>query len=894
MHRLHQILFRLRSLFGRSTTEATLNEEIRLHLEMQTEANLAAGMSPAEARSAAQREFGGVEQIKEAYRDERAFVWLEQIMKDLQFAVRSLRKTPGFTAVAILTLALGIGANATLFSWLRPLLFDPLPGTADSSQLVAVENFADAGNSRGEPLTTSFLDFRDYRDRLKLMDVVALGRGAFAVGDERASERIWSELVSGNFFDVLGVKPEAGRFFSPEEQSDAQNAHPVVVISHTYWQSHYQSSASAIGSTLRINRVPFTIVGVAPAGFHGTQAGLDYQLWAPLSMYGEVTHTGTWMLRDRNTRNFMLLGRLKPGVTLAQARSEALALAQFMAKANTDADVGVGLTVLPMWQGHFGPQAMLLKPETILLAACGVFLLIVCANVANLQLARATSRQKEFCIRLALGASPRRLARLLLTESLLLALLGSIVGLLLANWLGGALRWLLPAIAGPSMLPTPLAGSVLGFTILLAVAVAILAGVAPALHAARSNVNEDLKDGGRSGASGSRSHRLRGLLVIAEVALAVVALVGAGMFLESFRAARAMAPGFVAGGQALAQFNLSTAGYTQQQADSFCQRLTEALQRHPGVTAVSYADTVPLGFSGGNWEEVEVEGYHPAPGENMKTQRNMIGPGYFDVMKIPLVEGRDFDLRDNPKSQPVLIVSEEFVRRFIPHGAAIGRKVHGWGRWFTIVGLVKDIKIHQVSESALPFFYIPIRQEYRPEYGLTFHVRTDGSVEEAIAAVRREAAALDPAITLFDAQPMTEYIAGSLFGQKIAATLLSVLGTLGLALAAMGLYSVMSYSVAERTCEIGIRMALGAQPRDVIALVMRQGMRLVLAGLVIGSIAAAVLVGLASAVFATLHPANPLIYAVTALFTAVVAYASIVIPAWRALRVDPMVALRHQ
>ena len=871
-----------------------MKEEIQQHLEMLTEENLAAGMRPEEARFAALRQFGGVEQVKEAYRDERYLVWLEQCAKDFRFGARSLGKAPGFAIVAILALALGIGANTTLFSWMRPLLFDPLPGAFDATRLVAVENFANAGNSRVEPLTSSFLDFRDYRDHLKLLDVAAIGRGAFAVGDERTSERIWCEMVSGNFFDVLGLKPASGRFFSAEEKNDVQNAHAVAVIGHTFWQTHYHGSLSALGSTLRINRVQFTIIGVAPEDFHGTQTGLDYQIWAPLTMYGQATHTGQWMLEDRNTRNFTMLARLKPDVSLEQARNEAAVLANFMAKANGDADRGVGATVLPLWQWHFGPQSMLLKPVAVLMAACGVFLLIVCANVANLQLARATGRQKEFSIRLALGANTLRLVRQLLTESLLLALVGSVVGLLIAYWLGGALRWLLPSIAAPSMLEPPFDGHVFGFTLLLAVTVATLAGVAPALQAARSNVNEGLKEGGRSGGSGVRSHRLRGLLVTLEVSLAVVALVGAGMFLKSFHVSSLTAPGFSPEGQALAQFNLSTAGYTQQQADSFCQRLTEALKQHPGVTAVSYADTVPLGFHGGNWEEVEVEGYPTAPGENMKTYRNLIGPGYFEVMKIPRVDGRDFDLRDDAKSQPVMIVSQEFVRRFIPRGGAIGRKVHGWGRWFMIVGVVRDIKIHEVGEGALPFFYIPIRQEYRPEYGLTFHVRTSGSVEEAINAVRQEAASIDPSLTLFDAQSMTEYVAGSLYGQKVAAIMLSVLGSLGLALAAMGLYSVMACSVAERTGEIGIRVALGAQPRDVMAMVLRQGLRLVAAGLLTGSIFAALLARLASAMFTTLRPADPVVYATAAFFVVAVSLASVVIPARRALRVDPMVALRSQ
>jgi predicted permease len=404
-----------------------------------------------------------------------------------------------------------------------------------------------------------------------------------------------------------------------------------------------------------------------------------------------------------------------------------------------------------------------------------------------------------------------------------------------------------------------------------------------------------LKGGGRSEAPSAKSHRLRGLLVVVEIALAVIALIGAGIFLKSFQSLHAISPGFSPEGQALAQFNLSTAGYTQQQADSFCRLMTERLKRYPGVTAVSYADTVPLGFYGGNWEPIEVEGYLPDwPSENMKIYRNMVGPGYFNVMKIPMVAGRDFTLQDGPQSQNVMVVSKEFVKRFLPHGDPIGRKVRGWGKWFTVVGVVNDIKIHQVNEGVAPFFYIPIGQEYRPEYGLTFHVRTAGSMQDAISAVRHEAAAIDPSLTMFDAQPMAEYVAGSLFGHKIAASILSVLGVLGLILAAVGLYSVMSYSVAQRTSEIGIRIALGAQPFDVIALVVRQGMGFAAAGLLAGIVSALSMTRMASAMFEALQPADPVVYVAAALFTLLVSLASVAIPSWRALRVEPMVALRNQ
>jgi predicted permease len=816
---------------------------------------------------------------------------MNTLLGDLRYGWRTLMHNPAFAAVAVLTIGIGIGASTTIFSWMRPMLLNPLPGAMQPERIVAIENMA----PDGEPITTSYLDFRDFRDNLKLVNFVTARVGnVFSVGEAPHTTHVWGEMVSESFFDLLGIQPETGRFFSAEERDDAQNAHAVVVISHSYWKNHYHSDLSAIGSILRINRTPFTIIGVAPEGFHGTRSGLDYEMWMPLTMYGQLTHTGTWMLLDRNTRNFMMFARLAPGVTIEQARAEVQALANRMAVADVDSNQGIGATVLPVWQSHFGTQSILLTPITILMGASGVVLLIVCANLANLLLARATARLKEFSVRLAMGARPTRLIQQILTETLLMAVAGSVCGLMLANLFGGALRWLLPAVARPVMLQPPLDGQVLAFTMALTFGVAILAGLVPALHASRANANEMLKEGGRTGSSGSHSHRLRGLLVTSEVALAVIALVGAGLFLKSFQTARAIDPGFKPEGVVLARFDFSSAGYDARQTDSYCRRLREQLERQPGVTAVSYDDSAPLGFSGGNWETLDVEGYVPGPNENMKIYRDLVSPGYFATMKIPLVEGRDFDLRDDATSLKVMIVNQEFVRRFLANRSVIGRKVHGWGKWFTIVGVAKDSKYHRVTESPQPYFYIPIRQVFRPEYGLTFNVRTSGPVNEAIAALRREATAIDPQLTIFDAEPMTEYVAASLFGAKIAANLLSVLSGLGLLLAAIGLYSVMAYAVAQRTGEIGIRVTLGAQPRDIMRFVIRQGLVFAAAGLVVGSLAAAALARVVAAMLVGVGPADAQVYAVAAAFTALVTLASAAVPAWRALRVDPAVALRWQ
>jgi predicted permease len=813
--------------------------------------------------------------------------------RDLRFALRGLLNKKGFTAVVVLTIGIGIGANTTVFSWMQALLLNPLPGAAQPERVVAVENVA----ANGDPLTTSYLDYCDFRDHLQSFEALSIARGfALAVGDDQRAQRVWGEMVSGSYFDAMHVQPEIGRFFSGDERDDTQNVHAVAVISHGYWSTHYGLDRSAIGATLRINRTPFTIIGVAPEGFHGSQTGLDLEMWVPVTMYGQLTHTGTWMLRDRNTRNYMVLGRLKPGVTIEQARAETQALAKRMAVLDADSNQGVGAQVLPLWKGHFMPQAILLAPISILMGAGCLVLLIVCANVANLLLARATSRQKEFGIRLALGAGPARLAKQLLIEALLLALAGSAVGLAIASWLGGSLRWLLPTVAAPALLQPRLDGGVLLFTMALAFGVAILAGIAPALNAARANTNDILKESGRSAAAGLHSQRLRGLLVICEVALAVVALVGAGLLVRSFQQARAIRPGFDPDGVALARFNFSTAGYNAEQTDAFCRRLRQGLEQMPGVSAVSYDDSPPLGFAGGSWEALEIEGYNPGRNENMKIYRDLVAPGYFALMKIALLSGRDFDLRDvgTPVNPPpkVMIVNQEFVRRFFAGRNPIGRKVHGWGQWFTVVGVAANIKYHQLTEGAQPFFYIPIRQVFRPEYGLMFHVRTSGPVADAMAAIRRQTAAIDPALTIFESAPLTEYISASLFGQKVGAVLLSVLGGVGLLMAALGLYSVMAYSVAQRTGEIGIRMTLGAEPSDVMRMVLRQGLGFALTGLAVGLVAAAVLARLGSAVLVSVSAVDPTVYASAAVFTLTIALLSAAIPARRALRVDPMVAMR--
>ena len=463
------------------------------------------------------------------------------------------------------------------------------------------------------------------------------------------------------------------------------------------------------------------------------------------------------------------------------------------------------------------------------------------------------------------------------------------------------MRWLLPRVASPALLQPQLDAGVLLFTTAAAILVAVLSGTAPALAASRSNVNDILKDAGRSGSPGLRSRRLQGPLVLPKSrwrSSRWLARDCSSRVSNKLRRSTLALPPKASCWPASDSRRPATTRNRPTPSASACAKISNA---RPGITAVSYDDSPPLGFEGGNWEPIEVQGYTPGRNENMKISRDMIAPGYFSLMKIPILEGRDFDLADtatrlhnDPDHQKVMIVNQEFARRFFAGRDPIGHKVRGWGEWFTVVGVVGNIKYRQLTESPRPFFYIPIRQVFRPEYGLTFHVRTSGPLPDAMAAVRRETAAIDPALMIFDIMPMTEYISASLYGQKIGAVLLNVLAGLGLLMAAIGLYSVMAYSVAQRTGEIGIRMALGAKPQDMISLVVRQGLGLALIGLVLGSLAAVALARLAGAALVAVSPADPMVYAGAAVFTVGIAVLSAAVPAWRALRVDPMVALRCQ
>jgi putative ABC transport system permease protein len=817
------------------------------------------------------------------------------IMKDVRFGLRILRRSPWFTAVAVLTLGLGISVNTTVFSWINTVLLHPFPGVGDPHSLALIETVTPTGEFL---VNTSYIDYQDYRDNLQLVSGVALGRFTpLSVGADGRTDRAWAELVSANYFDLLQVKPVLGRTFLPEEGRDREGGAQLAVISHRMWQTRFGGDSKVLGKIIRLNRHPLTIIGVAPPEFHGTLAGVLFDVWIPVTM-ATAMGTGNGTLHYRGTRDeTSTIVRLKPGVTIQQARAEVAALGKRLASIYPATNRGVDLTVTPCWQGHLGAQGMLLQPLRILMALSLLLLLIVCANVSNLLLARAVSRQREFGIRLALGARRSRLATQLMIETLVLAAGGALVGVTLVLWMGKSLLFLLPTMDIPLDLGGGLSLPTFGFTLLIAVVATLLSGTVPALLTAHSGLSEALKEGGRSGGAGSGSHRLRGLLVVSEMALAMVALIGAGLFYRSFKNASGIQPGFDRTNISVSQFYLSYAGYSAEEQRDFCRILRERLESNPGVVGVTYSDVIPMSAASGAgstpWHQLDVEGYAPALNEQMMIHRATVPPGYFNLLGIRMLEGRDFTELDSAGAPRVIIVNETFANRFFNGRNPIGRKVSYEHNPATVVGLVKDSKYHTPMEGPTPFFYIPFRQWFAPGLNFSVFIKTTADPLRMTPVLRLEALALNQD-AVFSTRLLSDATTGSLFAQHVAASLLGVVGGISLLLAAIGLYSVMSYAVSQRTQEMGIRRALGAQPGDVLGLVLKESLRLTLPGLLAGSVIALAAARIVGGMLVNVNASDPLTFASAAAFLGLVGALAGYVPALRATRVDPMVALRTE
>ena len=818
---------------------------------------------------------------------------MRTIWQDLRFAFRLLTGSPGFAMVAALTLALGIAATATVFTWIDSLLVHPFPGVRAPGELSVLEMQIPTAPNGGTSI--SWPDYLDFRDHLKLVSGLALEReAAFALGEEADTRLVWGELVSAGYFETLGVRPLLGSMFVASPGSDAPGAYPAAVISERLWRSYFQADRRIIGKTIRLNRHPITVVGVAPAVFHGTIAAMLLDIWVPASNGVELGLLSRGEYTDRGDREFgTIVVRRKPGVRVEQAQAEVKALAARLEAEFPKTNHGVSATVVPPWLARGGVGDLLLSPLRILMAVAVLLLLIVCANVGNLLLARSVARHREFGIRIALGASRWRVARQLTTEALLLAGAAGIAGVVLLMWAAGSLISLVPSVG------LPLAGElqvnlrICGFTLVVCLACALISGLAPILVCFNPNLIEVLKEGGRSAGPNIAARRTRSALVIAEVALAAAALIGAGLFLRSFRNARAINPGFDAGHVLFARFFIESTGYSANQIQQLMLRLRQEMEAQSGIEAVSYSDFTPLSTTAGPYSTVQVEGYVPAEGESMSVNQSLVAPGYFASMRIPLLEGRDFNAADVAKAPPVMIVNQSFARRYFG-GNAIGRKVRIGSMEFRVVGLARDSKYFHPAEPPRPFLYAPFLQFYTGSREVYLFVRTTGDPVRAIGTLRFVVARVDPNAAGFHAVPLAEYTQIPLLGLNVAATLMSTLGLMCLALAAIGIYSVMSYMVQQRTQEIGVRLAMGARGSDVIAMVVREGMGLAIAGLAIGLAAGLAGAHAVAGMLIRVKQADPLSFLGAALFLLLVALVATWLPARQATRIDPMAALRRE
>ncbi|HEY4740648.1 MAG TPA: ABC transporter permease [Candidatus Acidoferrales bacterium] len=808
------------------------------------------------------------------------------IWQDVMYALRMLRKSPGFTIVAVLTLVVGIGGNATVFSWIRGVLLNPLPGVAQANQLVVAETVMPTG----ELHTSSYPDYKDFRDQNHVFSALIgfeFVGADLSVREDAPANRVWGLIVTENYFDVLGVRPAIGQTFH-SSPNQALNSDPYIVLSQGLWARQFGSDPNIVGRVVHINTHPFTVIGVAPQGFYGTIVGIAAEYWVPMMMQPQALPGED--IAERSPTFVHIMGRLRPGVTMAQAQAEMATIAGNLAREYPDTNKNIGVALAPVWKAHYGVQDFLRSVLGFLMIAAALVLLIACVNVANLLLARATAREREMAIRSAMGADRKRLVRLLLSECLVLALVGGAGGALLALWGVNLLKVLMPATHLPIAFTSGISGPVLGFTLLLSLATGIVFGLVPALRGSKTDLNQSLKEGGR--AASASGHRLRDVLVIAEVALATVLLVTAGLLLRSMRNAEAAGPGFNANHVVLAAFDLRGNGYSGERGTNYFDRMLERVRSMPGVESASSERYVPLWFTGRQYTFIQVEGFTPGPNEDMRIDLNVVGADYFQTMQIPIVEGRDFGEQDRNRAPKVMIVNQTMAKRFWPGQDPTGHTVKLWGEWRTVAGVAHDIKYHRVNEEPEPFVYMPELQTDDTDANIL--VRSQLPASTVIGMVHDVAQSLDSKVQPIESDDLTELLHASMFANRTAAAIASLLGGLGVFLAALGIYGLLSYTVSQRYREIGVRIALGAQQRDVLRLIVGAGFKLAGVGAAVGALVAlAVTQGMSSLLFGVSATDPPTFVAVVALVTLAAAFAAY-IPARRATRVDPMVALRYE
>jgi len=905
------VRLRLRSLFQRSRVEAELAAELRFHLDQQIEENIAAGMSPEEARHAAHRVFGGVAQIQERCREMRGNRWLEQLFQDLGYALRTFRRSPAFTLVAVLSLALGIGANTAIFGLINALLLRELP-VQEPSRLAAVGDptrvgSMSTGNVRNDLMSWPL--YRDIRDQSHVFtDVLASGRtGKLVVGVDSGStqeETVRGRFVSGNYFSVLGVPAFRGRTFTAQEDRASGSA-PFVVISHAYWQRRFAGEPRTIGRTITLNKQPFTIIGVAPPGFFGDIVGTATDAWIPLSMQPQVVRGRDY--HDRwDVSWLLLLGRLRPGVSLEQARAEVNVLFPRILKERTGS--GISADQLPsadrmqveVTSGAAGFSYLrreLAQPLFILMAMVALVLMVACANVANLLLERSMARQKEIAVRLALGAGRARLIRQLLTESVLLAGFGGALGVLFAFWAGRALLRLFGGAGSVAAIDLRPDLPILAFTAAVAILTGVLFGLAPALRATRVELAPTLKESARSVAGQGSGGRwpLGKLLVVTQFALSLLLVVGAGLFVRTLRNLERLDLGYPRDGLLLMNVDPLAAGYEGARLESSPRDLVDRLRAIPGVSAAAFSDNGI--FSGTESSTtLRIEGFAAPADGNPSINYDVVGAGYFATVGIPILLGRDVGPDDGPGAPGVAVINEAMAEKYFAGASPLGRRLVLEGPpevQYQVVGVARNARDHELRGPVPPRAYLSLQRYADLESDFNVEIRTREPAA-MVDPIRQAMRAYDPDLPMRDLEPLTTMIDDTIVNERIIARLSAVFGLVALLLAAIGLYGVISYTIARRINEIGIRMALGARRERVLWMVLRETLLLALVGIAIGVPAA---LGASRAVadrLFGLSAADPATLAVAVGVLLLVALCAGLVPGSRATRVDPVQLLRYE
>ncbi|PYJ47551.1 MAG: permease [Verrucomicrobia bacterium] len=818
------------------------------------------------------------------------------MIADLKFALRMLVKNPAFSIVAFLAIALGIGANATIFGIINALILRPLP-VGHSDRLVrmytADPRFVGAS-------AISYPNFLDYSKQDTAFTGMA-GYAFAAMGMTRGAETrtVFGEVVTGNYFDLLEVKPALGRTFLPEEDT-TPNGHPVVVLGHKFWKS-LGGDPGIIGSIITLNGHAFTVIGVAPPKFGGVDTGFAPDMWLPMAMHEWVRPVPDDWFTNRRALFVNTIGRLKAGVSLSQAQAQMKTVARQLEQAypdvNKERSVVLKSAESAKSQGLAGPgnEDVAANVSLLLLAIAASILLIACANVANLLLARATTRQREMAIRLAVGAGRGRLIRQLLTESALLGLLGGIGGILCAYWLGDVLLSLLPATPVPVVLDPHPDLRVLLVSLALAILSGVIFGLAPALQMARWNLTEGLRERVSSSSGAIGRWNLRNLLVVAQVAVSLLLLIGSGLFLKAFRRAQAIDPGFRTENLAIVSVDPSLAGYDPDRGAQVVRRIVDEIRRKPEAVSAGLGRWVPLGTAGGIARTIIVDGRDENAERNRKPANvNQVSPGYFETLGIPLLRGRNFTEQDAEKTAArVAVINDAMAQQFWPNEDPVGRRFHFiQGDSFEVIGITRTFKSSTIGETPTPMVYLPFTDV--PDGGITFFVHTAGTPGPALSETRRIIRDVDNRIPITYEKTVRDHMAIALWPSWMGAMLLAVLGALALVLASMGVYGVMAYSVSQRTRELGIRMALGAQSSQVLGLIFQQGMLLAAMGIVVGLLGAFGSTRLVQTFLYGVNPGDPTIFLGVTLLLTLAALAACYFPARRALKINPVLALRTE